>query len=378
MQAAKRFVIQKMCISACRYFGVLFALQKVGVITPGVTPVGGVSGGSVAAASSCLGLDFPSQVRTSSTSSSTQLPLCLLLSSHVCNRNCTKSLANQLTLTIALMFCHLQVMPAVQDAADKCRTSNLCAGNLHSVMDPTLKSLLLPAASNATALARCRANTQIYVSEGQPVISIRPGFILAGRLTSVQIKGSTPQLIDKSTAEVRIVERLFNSSTVSSKRVARTSGRLPAEVTAGHLLCFVQLACAPSGQQLNTDRSVPAASVHLLSCCCRQQKLHCSYYVDTMVCIVQSACNAFMQHCQVLTWLLYVCWPLMQGFVDGIVANWFIPYYWSQFGTWSTTYRYCGSSISHRGSGRSSSSSCKDSSNSSSNGDSSSGSTFVL
>jgi hypothetical protein len=93
-------------------------------------------------------------------------------------------------------------MPAVQSAADKCRSSNLCAGNLHSVMDPTLKGLLLPAASNATALARCKANTQIYVSEGQPVISIRPGSLILGRLASVQIKGSKPELIDKSNAEV--------------------------------------------------------------------------------------------------------------------------------------------------------------------------------
>jgi hypothetical protein len=54
----------------CRYFGVLYALQKLGVVTPGVTPIGGVSGGSVAAASSCLGLDFPSQVGGSSCSSS--------------------------------------------------------------------------------------------------------------------------------------------------------------------------------------------------------------------------------------------------------------------------------------------------------------------
>ncbi|WIA30705.1 hypothetical protein OEZ86_000773 [Tetradesmus obliquus] len=163
------------------YFGVLYALQKLGIVTPGVTPIGGVSGGSVAAASSCLGLDFPSQV-----------------------------------------------LPAVEAAAEQCRTTNLCAGNLHSVMDPTLKALLLPAASNAAALARCKANTQIYVSEGQPVISIQPASLLLMRAASVQIKGSRPQLIDKSNAE---------------------------------------------------------------------------------------------------------------GFVDGIVANWFIPYYWSRFGAWSTTYR---------------------------------------
>lgn len=35
---------------------------------------------------------------------------------------------------------------------------------------------------------------------------------------------------------------------------------------------------------------------------------------------------------------------MTQGFVDGIVANWFIPYYWSRFGAWSTTYRYSGGS----------------------------------
>jgi hypothetical protein len=72
-------------------------------------------------------------------------------------------------------------------------------------MDPTLKALLLPAASDASALARCKANTQIYVSEGQPVISIQPGSLLLGRLASVQISGSTPQLIEKSNAEVRRV-----------------------------------------------------------------------------------------------------------------------------------------------------------------------------
>lgn len=96
----------------------------------------------------------------------------------------------------------LQVLPAVEAAAEQCRTTNLCAGNLHSVMDPTLKALLLPAASNATALARCKANTQIYVSEGQPVISIQPASLLLMRAASVQIKGSRPQLIDKSNAEV--------------------------------------------------------------------------------------------------------------------------------------------------------------------------------
>jgi hypothetical protein len=35
-------------------------------------------------------------------------------------------------------------------------------------------------------------------------------------------------------------------------------------------------------------------------------------------------------------WLWFL---VLQGFVNGIVANWFIPYYWSRFGAWSTTYR---------------------------------------
>jgi hypothetical protein len=35
-----------------------------------------------------------------------------------------------------------------------------------------------------------------------------------------------------------------------------------------------------------------------------------------------------------------VCTVVLQDFVDGIVANWFIPYMWSRFGAWSTTYRY--------------------------------------
>jgi hypothetical protein len=69
-------------------------------------------------------------------------------------------------------------------------------------MDPTLKSLLLPAANDASALARCKANTQIYISEGQPSISYRPGALLLGRLASVQISGSTAQLIEKGNAEV--------------------------------------------------------------------------------------------------------------------------------------------------------------------------------
>jgi hypothetical protein len=77
-------------------------------------------------------------------------------------------------------------------------------------MDPTLKALLLPAASDASALARCKANTQIYVSEGQPVISIQPGSLLLGRLASVQIAGSTPQLIGKSNAEVSEVTRTLD------------------------------------------------------------------------------------------------------------------------------------------------------------------------
>lgn len=132
--------------TACRYFGVLWALQSIGVITPGVTPIGAVSGGSVAAASNCLGLDF-----------------------------------------------ERQVMPAAQAAASICRANNMCAGTLNSVMEPSLRSLLEPAANDATALARCN-RTYVYVSEGQPGIELAP--------RGVHFVGSTPTLVDSSSAEV--------------------------------------------------------------------------------------------------------------------------------------------------------------------------------
>jgi hypothetical protein len=136
------------CYAPNRYFGVIWALQKVGVIDPGTTPIGAVSGGSVAAAASCLGLDFENYI-----------------------------------------------MPAVQTTAAMCRSRNMCAGTLANWMGPSLKSLLLPAASNETKLERCHNSTDIYVSEGHPKIHIARG--------GSNFAGSTPLRINSSDAEVR-------------------------------------------------------------------------------------------------------------------------------------------------------------------------------
>lgn len=128
------------------YFGVIWALQKVGVINPGSTPIGAVSGGSVAAAASCLGLDFEGYI-----------------------------------------------MPAVQTTAALCRSRNMCAGTLASMMGPSLKTLLMPAASNASLLERCHNSTDIYVSEGHPKIHIARG--------GSNFAGSTPRRVNSSDAD---------------------------------------------------------------------------------------------------------------------------------------------------------------------------------
>ena len=107
------------------YLGVFAILQKLGIIQPGNTPIGAVSGGSLAAASSCLGLDY-----------------------------------------------YRDTMPVVHAAAAACREDAFCAGTLAEKLTPRWKQLFVPA-STPKALATCSSNTYIYISEGTPLRSPR-------------------------------------------------------------------------------------------------------------------------------------------------------------------------------------------------------------
>lgn len=86
------------------------------------------------------------------------------------------------------------IMPAVQTTAALCRSRNMCAGTLASMMGPSLKTLLMPAASNASLLERCHNSTDIYVSEGHPKIHIARG--------GSNFAGSTPRRVNSSDADV--------------------------------------------------------------------------------------------------------------------------------------------------------------------------------
>jgi hypothetical protein len=70
----------------------------------------------------------------------------------------------------------------------------MCAGTLASMMGPSLKTLLMPAASNGSALERCHNSTDIYVSEGHPKIQIaRGGSTFAGS-TARRVNSSDPEV----------------------------------------------------------------------------------------------------------------------------------------------------------------------------------------
>jgi hypothetical protein len=122
-----------------RYLGVLAALQSLGIIQPGVTPVGGVSGGGIAAAASCLGLYMPEQLA----------------------RN--------------------------HENAAACRAQALyCAGTLDKQVRKGLQKLADGMAEEEVQrkISACNASTYIYYAQGRPIL------------------GSVPARVDSSTLQV--------------------------------------------------------------------------------------------------------------------------------------------------------------------------------
>ena len=80
-----------------RYFGVLAALQTLGIIKQGITPIGGVSGGGIAAAASCLGLSMPDQLARNHENAAVHMPYVLVPWTSKSEKACKSSQLDSLT-----------------------------------------------------------------------------------------------------------------------------------------------------------------------------------------------------------------------------------------------------------------------------------------